>query len=248
MSSQKSESIEESLNIPLIDQFTFDTFISGTTNHLVHLAATNIANSPAKASSPLIIVGSVGLGKSHLLNAIVHSIRSNFTERIICYYPAHKFIDSLTNHTRNNNLNLFRNYFKNVDALLLGDIHLFSGKTGVQEEFLYIFNALHETHKQMVFTSDRHLHTIEAMNEELRSRLQECLVLEIQPPGYEEKIAILIQQAESLQITLPVEVCKYLASLDIFCIRELIGLLIRVNAYCSLQNIPITIDAARELT
>lgn len=246
MSSQKSESIEESLNMPLLPQFRFDTFISGRTNQLVHLAAMGIANSPAKTSTPLIIVGSVGLGKSHLLNAIGHSIRFNFAERTACYCPGHKFIDSLTNHTQNNTLNLFRDYFVNVDVLLLDDIHLLAGKTDAQEEFLYIFNALNDTHKQMVFTSDRPLSAIEGMNEKLRSRLQDFLVLEIQPPSYEEKITILIQWAKSLQITLPVEVCNYLASLDIFCIRELIGLLIRIDAYCSLQNISITINVTKE--
>lgn len=247
MSSQENKSIDESLNIPLLPQFTFDTFISGRTNHLVHLAAMVIANPTANTDTPLIIIGSIGLGKSHLLNAIGHSISSNFAQRTICYCPAHKFIDSLTSHTRNNTMNLFRNYFVNVDVLLLDDIHLLAGRADAEEEFLYIFNALGETHKRMIFSSDRLLSALEAMNEKLRSRLNDCLVLEIQPPNHEEKVSILMQQAKSLQISLPVEVGIYLAMLDILCIRELIGLLIKVDAYCSLHNIPITIDVTKEV-
>lgn len=231
---------------PLNPKYTFDLFVSGTGNHFAHAAALAVANNPADTYNPLFIYGGVGLGKSHLLNAIGHTIRSASPHLNVCYCSAEKFMYEMVNHLRLKKMDVFRNRFRTVDVLLIDDIQFISGKIGTQEEFFYTFNALHEAHKQIVITSDKFPREISDLEERLRSRFEWGLIADIQAPDLETKIAILKKKSEITRILLPDDVIYFLASSDTRNIRELEGMLIRLGAYSSLQNIPITLEVAKE--
>lgn len=236
----------ESEFTPLNNKYTFDLFVSGTGNHFAHAAAMAVANNPADTYNPLFIYGGVGLGKSHLLNAIGHTIRRSSPAMNVCYCSAEKFMYEMVNHLRLKKMDQFRNRFRSVDVLLIDDIQFISGKTGTQEEFFHTFNALHEAHKQIVITSDKFPREISDLEERLRSRFEWGLIADIQPPDLETKIAILKKKSEVFNINLPDDVAYFLASSDTRNIRELEGMLIRLGAYSSLQSIPITLAMAKE--
>lgn len=236
----------ESVFTPLNPKYTFDLFVSGTGNQFAHAAAMAVANNPADTYNPLFIYGGVGLGKSHLLNSIGHIIRTNSPDTIVCYCSAEKFMYEMVNHLRLKKMDLFRSRFRNVDVLLVDDIQFISGKTGTQEEFFYTFNALHDAHKQIVITSDKFPREIPDLEERLRSRFEWGLIADIQPPDIETKIAILKKKSEITNVKLPEDVYYFLASSDTRNIRELEGMLIRLGAFSSLQNIPITLSMAKE--
>lgn len=231
---------------PLNYKYTFDLFVSGTGNQFAHAAAMAVANNPADTYNPLFIYGGVGLGKSHLLNAIGHTIRATSPELNVCYCSAEKFMYEMVNALRHKKMELFRARFRSIDVLLVDDIQFISGKVGTQEEFFHTFNALYDTHKQIVITSDKFPREISDLEERLRSRFEWGLIADIQPPDVETKIAILKKKSEITKIRLPDDVTYFLASSDTKNIRELEGMLIRLGAYSSLQNIPITLDMARE--
>jgi chromosomal replication initiator protein len=237
---------QESAFTPLNSKYTFELFVSGTGNQFAHAAAMAVANNPADTYNPLFIYGGVGLGKSHLLNAIGHIIRNAMPEKNVCYCSAEKFMYEMVNHLRLKKMDLFRNRFRSVDVLLIDDIQFISGKTGTQEEFFHTFNALHEAHKQIVITSDKFPREISDLEERLRSRFEWGLIADIQPPDLETKIAILKKKSSVFRINLPDDVAYFLASSDTRNIRELEGMLIRLGAYSSLQSIPITLAMAKE--
>ena len=236
----------EQVFTPLNQKYTFDLFVSGTGNQFAHAAAMAVANNPADTYNPLFIYGGVGLGKSHLLNSIGHTIRENSPELNVCYCSAEKFMYEMVNHLRLKKMDIFRNRFRTVDVLLVDDIQFISGKTGTQEEFFYTFNALHDAHKQIVITSDKFPREISDLEERLRSRFEWGLIADIQPPDVETKIAILKKKSEITRVFFPEDVYYFLASSDTRNIRELEGMLIRLGAFSSLQNIPVTLDMARE--
>ena len=236
----------EAVFTPLNPKYTFDLFVSGSGNQFAHAAAMAVANNPADTYNPLFIYGGVGLGKSHLLNSIGHVIRSKSPETNVCYCSAEKFMYEMVNHLRLKKMDIFRSRFRNVDVLLIDDIQFISGKTGTQEEFFYTFNALHDAHKQIVITSDKFPREISDLEERLRSRFEWGLIADIQPPDIETKIAILKKKSEITHVKLPEDVYYYLASSDSRNIRELEGMLIRLGAFSSLQNIPITLSMAKE--
>jgi len=227
-------------------KYTFDLFVSGSGNQFAHAAAMAVANNPADTYNPLFIYGGVGLGKSHLLNAIGHTIRSTSPDLNVCYCSAEKFMYEMVNHLRLKKMDIFRSRFRSVDVLLIDDIQFISGKTGTQEEFFHTFNALYEAHKQIVITSDKFPREISDLEERLRSRFEWGLIADIQPPDLETKIAILKKKSEVTKIKLSDDVVYFLASSDTRNIRELEGMLIRLGAYSSLQNIPITVEMAKE--
>jgi len=231
---------------PLNHKYTFDLFVSGTGNQFAHAAAMAVANNPADTYNPLFIYGGVGLGKSHLLNAIGHTIRATAPELNVCYCSAEKFMYEMVNSLRHKRMELFRARFRTIDVLLIDDIQFISGKVGTQEEFFHTFNALYDMHKQIVITSDKFPREISDLEERLRSRFEWGLIADIQPPDVETKIAILKKKSEITKIRLPDDVTYFLASSDTKNIRELEGMLIRLGAYSSLQNIPITLEMARE--
>lgn len=240
----KTPQLEDTFT-PLNSKYTFDLFVSGTGNQFAHAAAMAVANNPADTYNPLFIYGGVGLGKSHLLNAIGHTIR-NVSDKNVCYCSAEKFMYEMVNHLRLKKMDMFRNRFRSVDVLLIDDIQFISGKTGTQEEFFHTFNALYEAHKQIVITSDKFPREISDLEERLRSRFEWGLIADIQPPDLETKIAILKKKSEITKISLPDDVIYFLAASDTRNIRELEGMLIRLGAYSSLQGIPITLEMAKE--
>ena len=242
---EKTTTLEQVFT-PLNQKYTFDLFVSGTGNQFAHAAAMAVANNPADTYNPLFIYGGVGLGKSHLLNSIGHTIRQNSPELIVCYCSAEKFMYEMVNHLRLKKMDVFRNRFRNVDVLLVDDIQFISGKTGTQEEFFHTFNALHDARKQIVITSDKFPREISDLEERLRSRFEWGLIADIQAPDVETKIAILKKKSEITKVFFPEDVYYFLASSDTRNIRELEGMLIRLGAFSSLQNIPVTLDMAKE--
>jgi chromosomal replication initiator protein len=243
---ETKNSLQDISFTPLNHKYSFDLFVSGTGNQFAHAAAMAVANNPADTYNPLFIYGGVGLGKSHLLNAIGHTIRATSPELNVCYCSAEKFMYEMVNALRHKKMELFRSRFRSIDVLLVDDIQFISGKVGTQEEFFHTFNALYDTHKQIVITSDKFPREISDLEERLRSRFEWGLIADIQPPDVETKIAILKKKSEITGIRLPDDVTYFLASSDTKNIRELEGMLIRLGAYSSLQNIPITLDMARE--
>ncbi|MDD2897930.1 MAG: chromosomal replication initiator protein DnaA [Desulfuromonadaceae bacterium] len=244
-SAGKNSNLEQVFT-PLNQKDTFDLFVSGTGNQFAHAAAMAVANNPADTYNPLFIYGGVGLGKSHLLNSIGHTIRENSPELNVCYCSAEKFMYEMVNHLRLKKMDVFRNRFRTVDVLLVDDIQFISGKTGTQEEFFHTFNALHDAHKQIVITSDKFPREISDLEERLRSRFEWGLIADIQPPDVETKIAILKKKSEVTRVFFPEDVYYFLASSDTRNIRELEGMLIRLGAFSSLQNIPVTLEMAKE--
>ncbi|MEI6128415.1 MAG: chromosomal replication initiator protein DnaA, partial [Pseudomonadota bacterium] len=237
----------ESVFTPLNPKYTFDLFVSGTGNQFAHAAAMAVANNPADTYNPLFIYGGVGLGKSHLLNSIGHTIRENSPELKVCYCSAEKFMYEMVNHIRLKKMDEFRNRFRNLDVLLVDDIQFISGnKVATQEEFFHTFNALYDGHKQIVITSDKFPREIPDLEERLRSRFEWGLIADIQPPDVETKMAILKKKSEITNVMLPEDVYYFLASSDTRNIRELEGMLIRLGAFSSLKNIPITLSMAKE--
>ena len=242
----RSSTSPESTFTPLNSKYTFDLFVSGTGNQFAHAAALAVANNPADTYNPLFIYGGVGLGKSHLLNAIGHTIRSSSPELNVCYCSAEKFMYEMVNALRQKRMEQFRSRFRNLDVLLVDDIQFISGKVGTQEEFFHTFNALYDMHKQIVITSDKFPREISDLEERLRSRFEWGLIADIQAPDLETKIAILKKKCEITGIKLPEDVIYFLASSDTRNVRELEGMLIRLGAYSSLQSIPITLSMAKE--
>lgn len=236
----------ESTFTPLNAKYTFELFVSGTGNQFAHAAALAVANNPADTYNPLFIYGGVGLGKSHLLNAIGHTIRTTSPELNVCYCSAEKFMYEMVTALRQKRMEQFRSRFRNLDVLLIDDIQFISGKVGTQEEFFHTFNALYDMHKQIVITSDKFPREILDLEERLRSRFEWGLIADIQPPDLETKIAILKKKSLITGITLPEDVIYFLASSDTRNVRELEGMLIRLGAYSSLQSVPISLEMAKE--
>lgn len=231
---------------PLNKKYTFDLFVNGSSNQFACAAATAVSENPAEKYNPLFIYGGVGLGKSHLLNAIGHSVLRNNPSSVVCYCSAEKFMFEMVNALQKGKMDNFRDRFRNVDVLLIDDIQFISGKTGTQEEFFHTFNNLYENHKQIVISSDKFPRQITGLEERLRSRFEWGLIADILPPDIETKIAILRKKAEINCITIPDDVVLFLAESDTKNIRELEGMLIRLGAYSSMKSIPITLEMARE--
>jgi chromosomal replication initiator protein len=231
---------------PLNPRYTFDQFVSGAGNQFSHAAALAVASNPAITYNPLFIYGGVGLGKSHLLNAVGHHIAAKDTKQKVCYCSAEKFMHEMVNCIRLNKMDQFRERYRSVDVLLIDDIQFITGKERTQVEFFHTFNALYESHKQIVITSDKFPREMPNLEERLRSRFEWGLIADIQPPDLETKIAILKKKADLNKFRLPDDVAYFLAASDTRNIRELEGMLIRLGAYSSLQNIPITLAMAKE--
>ncbi|NJD39318.1 MAG: chromosomal replication initiator protein DnaA [Geobacter sp.] len=230
---------------PLNPRYTFEQFVSGSGNQFAHAAAMAVANNPAITYNPLFIYGGVGLGKSHLLNAVGHLILAKNPPTRVFYCSAEKFMHEMVNCIKLNKMDEFRARYRSVDVLLIDDIQFITGKERTQVEFFHTFNALYEAHKQIVITSDKFPREMPNLEERLRSRFEWGLIADIQPPDLETKIAILKKKAELNRIQLPDDVAYFLASSDTRNIRELEGMLIRLGAYSSLQHIPITLAMAK---
>ena len=228
-------------------KYTFGEFVSGSSNQFAFAAASAVANNPATTYNPLFIYGGVGLGKTHLINAVGNAILLKNPEMKVCYYTSEKFMNELINSLRYAKMDEFRNKFRSMDVLLIDDVQFIAGKERTQEEFFHTFNALYESHKQIVVTSDKFPKEIPGLEERLRSRFEWGLIADIQAPDVETKQAILKMKAESNNIQLPEDVALFLANSVSSNVRELEGFLIRIGAYASLTATPITLTMAREV-
>lgn len=228
-------------------RYVFTDFVSGSSNQFAHAAAMAVANNPATTYNPLFIYGGVGLGKTHLINAIGNAILNRNPDMRVCYYASEKFMNELINSLRYARMDEFRNKFRSMDVLLIDDVQFIAGKERTQEEFFHTFNALYEAHKQIVVTSDKFPKEIPGLEERLRSRFEWGLIADIQAPDVETKQAILKMKADKNGINLPEDVAFFLSNSITSNVRELEGFLIRLGAYASLTSTPLTLEMAREV-
>jgi chromosomal replication initiator protein len=227
---------------------TFSNFIVGSSNQFAHAASLAVANNIGGTYNPLFIYGGVGLGKTHLLNAIVHHCLSKNYNTKICYITSEKFTNELINSIRYEKMISFRNKYRNMDVLLLDDIQFIAGKERTQEEFFNTFNALFEIKKQIVVTSDKSPREIAGLEERLRSRFEWGLIADIQPPDTETKVAILEKKAVLYNMDLSKDVAFFIASnIKSNDIRELEGILTKLQAYASLSGYKITVGFAEDV-
>jgi len=236
-----------SADLNLNRKYTFEEFVAGSSNQFAYAAAMAVANNPATTYNPLFIYGGVGLGKTHLVNAIGNAILKKSPQMRICYYTSEKFMNELINSLRYNRMDEFRNKFRSMDVLLIDDIQFIAGKERTQEEFFHTFNALYDSHKQIIVTSDKFPKDIPGLEERLRSRFEWGLIADIQAPDVETKMAILKMKAEQNSINLPEDVAQFLANSICNNVRELEGYLIRIGAYASLTSVPISLEMARDV-
>ena len=233
---------------PLSPRYTFDNFVVGSSNQLAHAASRAVAESPANRYNPLFIYGGVGLGKTHLVQAIGHAILLNNPRARIIYLSSESFMNELISALRFDKMDSFRaKYRDGCDILLMDDIQFVAGKERTQEEFFHTFNTLYGARKQIVLTSDKFPKDIPNLEERLRSRFEWGLIADIQAPEIETRIAILRKKAEEDKIHLPDECAMFLATHVSSNIRELEGALIRVGAFASLYGRPISLDLAKEV-
>ncbi len=227
-------------------KYTFENFVVGKGNEFAHAACLAVANHLSSKYNPLFIYGGVGLGKTHLLQAIGYRALKNADASKICYYTSEKFMNEFIKLISQNRMTEFRKKFRNADVLLIDDIQFWAGKERTQEEFFHTFNTLYESHKQIIVTSDKYPKEIAGIEERLRSRFEWGLVADIQPPDTETKIAIVKKKAEVENVQLPDDVALYLASIDTSNIRELEGYIIRIGAVSSLTGQEITLHMAKD--
>ncbi len=234
------------MNAALNPNYSFERFVVGPSNQFAHAACVAVAEQPAKNYNPLFIYGGVGLGKTHLLNAIgLHTITKS--DKNVLYVSAEEFMNELISSIRYDKMPKFRDKFRNIDYLLIDDIQFIAGKERTQEEFFHTFNTLHDAGKQIVVTSDKFPKDIPNLEGRLRSRFEWGLVADIQPPEMETKVAIVGKKAQENNIVIPNNVAHYIASKAESSIRELEGFLIRIAAYASLTGREITLELVKEV-
>ncbi len=228
----RTSSLETRLN----PKYTFETFVIGSSNRFPHAAAVAVAEAPGKAYNPLLVYGDSGLGKTHLLHAIGHYVRSLYSGAKVRYVSSEEFTNEFINAIRDDRQDRFKRRYRDVDVLLIDDIQFLEGKTQTQEEFFHTFNTLHNANKQIVLTSDRPPKRLEALEDRLRNRFEWGLITDVQPPDLETRIAILRKKAAMDRLTAPPDVLEFIASKIQTNIRELEGALIRVTAFANLNR------------
>lgn len=224
------------LETRLNPKYTFETFVIGSSNRFPHAAAVAVAEAPGKAYNPLLVYGESGLGKTHLLHAIGHYVRSLYSNAKVRYVSSEEFTNEFINAIRDDRQDRFKRRYRDVDVLLIDDIQFLEGKTQTQEEFFHTFNTLHNANKQIVLTSDRAPKRLEALEDRLRNRFEWGLITDVQPPDLETRIAILRKKAAMDRLTAPPDVLEFIASKIQTNIRELEGALIRVTAFANLNR------------
>ncbi len=245
-----SQSIETLFSQPvahLNPKFSFDNFVVGSCNQFAHAAAHAVATRPSRSYNPLFIYGGVGMGKTHLMHAIGRSLLTEHPGMKIVYTTSEKFMNQMIQCIRMEKMNYFHQFYRSADVLLIDDIQIIAGKERTQEEFFHTFNELYENQKQIVISSDSPPKEVSGLVERLRSRFEWGLIVDVQPPDLETKMAILDQKAENEGINLPEDVRIFLATRTKSNIRELEGALVKLMAYSSVTGSVITLDMAKQL-
>ncbi len=226
-------------------RLTFDTYVVGSSNQLAHAAAQAVANNPSRRYNPLFIYGGVGIGKTHLMHAIGRSLLENFISLNVVYTSSERFMNQMIASIKTDQMPVFHRHYRSADVLLIDDIHIIAGKERTQEEFFHTFNELYEHQKQIVISSDSAPNQLPGLVERLRSRFEWGLMVDVQPPDLETKMAILDKKAETEGLNLPQEVRIFIATKTKSNVRELEGALTRLMAVASLTKQPITLAMAQ---
>lgn len=227
--------------------FSFDNFIVGSSNQMAHAAAFATAQNPGRVYNPLFIYGGVGLGKTHLMQAIGHAVLSRDERRTVHYVSCERFINQFIEAIQTSTLSKFREFFRSsIDVLLIDDIQFLSKKESLQEEFYHTFNDLHNQGKQIVMTSDKSPQELEHIENRLVNRFEWGMVVDIQSPDFETRVAIIRKKLETYGKTLDDEVCYYLANKVRNDVRKIEGALIRLLGFASVQNKPVTLEMAKD--
>ena len=226
--------------------FTFDSFVEGKSNQLAKAAAIQVSGNPGKAYNPLFIYGGVGLGKTHLMNAVGNKLRQRNADARVAYVHSEGFVSEMVKALQHNTINEFKTAYRSLDALMIDDIQFFAGKDRSQEEFFHTFNALLESQQQVILTCDRYPKEVDGLEERLKSRFGWGLTVAIEPPELETCVAILMSKAAMANVELPEEVAFFIAKRIRSNVRELEGALKRVVATCEFTGKPITLEFAKE--
>ncbi len=235
-------------DLNLNNRYTFENFVIGPSNRHAHAYSMAVADSLAKTYNPLFIYGGVGLGKTHLIQAICHQIKNKSAGSLkIAYLPSERFTNELINAIQHHSTSAFRQKYRNTDVLVIDDVHFFGGKDSTQEEFFNTFNALYDAHKQIILSSDRPPKEIADLQDRLVSRFGWGLTTDIQPPDLETRVAILKKKIEREPVAVPDDVIFFIAQLIKTNVRELEGALVRTMAYSLMEEKPITLDLAKEV-
>jgi chromosomal replication initiator protein len=221
--------------------------VVGSSNQFAHAAALSVAEQPARNYNPLFVFGGVGLGKTHLINAIGVHTASLYPHKNVLYVSAEEFMNELIHSIRYDKMSNFREKYRRIDSLLIDDIQFIAGKERTQEEFFHTFNTLHDSGKQIVVTSDKFPKEIQKLEGRLRSRFEWGLIADIQPPDIETRIAIIEKKAQENNLHISSDISYYIASVADSNIRELEGILTRIAAYSSLTGKEVTIDIVQDV-
>jgi len=229
------------------NRYTFERFVTGSSNRFAHAAALAVAETPSRSYNPLFIHGDAGLGKTHLLQAIAHYVNENYPTYRVCYVTTETLLSEFVDAIRNSTTTEFKRRYRENDVLLIDDIQFLEGKDALQEELFHTFNTLHQADRQIVLSSDRPPDAIPTLEDRLRSRFKMGLLTDIQPPDVETRLAILRTRVENDNITIEHDILEFIASNITDNIRELEGALIRATAYAQLTNEPLTLEVAKKV-
>ncbi|MCX7778645.1 MAG: chromosomal replication initiator protein DnaA [Patescibacteria group bacterium] len=246
----QKEKVEPKISIDergLNPRYTFENFIVGKGNELAHAACLAVSQNPGKKYNPLFIYGGVGLGKTHLLQAIGHEVLKRNKNKKVLYVSAERFMNDFVKAIREGKIDLFKKNYRQPDVFLIDDVQFFAGKNGVQEEFFHTFNTLHQRDSQIVLTSDRPPRVIPAIEERLISRFEGGMIVDISPPDLETRIAILEQKAKERGYTLPREILQQIAVQIQSNVRQLEGALNKVIAYHELNKLPFSLEETKKI-